>query len=130
MNKRKISAQLKTVGVTVESIDFYFGGYNLKLELDTSKAIGWDEFENTPIDGLEIVKSRQISEYYREVFLIPNNSREFTNYIQRSQRAYGLSVINALDDLKTIIDTYGSMDAKTNLASYITFWNVGKKVAR
>ena len=98
----------------------------MKLELDTSKGIGWDEFEHTPIDGLEIAKSRQITEYTREVFLIPNNSREFTNYIQRSQRTYGLSILNAFDDLKSIIETYGSMYARTNLASYNPCWNKRK----
>lgn len=130
MNKRKLLAQLKTVGVNVQSLDFFFGGYNMKLELDISKGFGWDEFEHTPIDGLEVVKSRQITEYTREVFLIPNNSKEFTNYIQRSQRTYGLSILNAFDDLKSIVETYGSIYAKTNLATYNPFWNTRKKVAR
>ena len=130
MDKRKLLAQFKSVGVIIRSLDFYFGGYSLKVELDTSKGLGWDEFEHTPIDGLEIAKMRQISEYSREVFLIPNNSREFTNYIQRCQKEYGLSIPSAFEDLKSIVNGYGSMYAKTNIASYNPYWNARKKVAK
>jgi len=130
MNKQKLLAQLKSVGVVVHSLDFYFGGYSLNIDLDTSKGKGWEDFESTPLDGLEVVRTRRIHEYSRHVLLIPNNSREFTNYIQRCHKELGLSIANAYDDLRCIIEAYGSQTAKINFLSYKPHWNVGKKVAK
>lgn len=128
MNKQKLKAQLKKVGVKINFLEFYFGGYSLRIDLDISKCKGWEEFEGTPIDGLEVVRTRRINEYSRDVLLIPNNSREFNNYIQRCHKELGMSIPSAYEDLHCIIKAYGSQDAKNNLINYKPRWNVENKI--
>ena len=108
----------------------YYKMYYSKIDLDISKGKGWEEFESTPLDGLEVVRTRRIDEYSRQILLIPNNHREFTNYIQRCNKELGMSIAAAYDDLKCIIEAYGSQHAKNNFGSYKPRWNVGKKVTK
>lgn len=125
MNKQKLVSQFKKIGIEVKSYEFGDLGYTLKLRLDTSKGMGWEELDHTPIEEVEVIKVRQISEYTREVVLLPNTSKEFNAWLLKCYMTYGVNSQLAFKHLENIIEQYGSITAKTNFASYKSKRKIG-----
>lgn len=118
MNKKEMIKQLNEIGIKVKSFNCTQRGYCLKLELNIVKATGWEKLEQLNFEGLEIAIIKKIDEYTKQVWFIPNNRKEFNDYIIAHIKEFGLRKPVAWRDLRFIVDTFGSTTAKLNFSSY------------
>lgn len=118
MNKQKLICDLKRTGIDLLKLEFCSAGYLVDVKLDPNNCSGWEELEQKPFNGFELIRMRQISTYARQLVLVPVNRKEFNDYSNRYVKEYGMSKNIALEDLNSIIQEYCSIDAKLNLKKY------------
>lgn len=118
MDKQRLFKELKEVGIKVKSLDFSVAGYSLRLSLNVNKGFGWEELEQTPFDGLEVVRIRQSGEGERDVMFIPAIEREFKDYIRRHKQNYDMKIDIILEDLQCIVEHFGSFNANSNFTNF------------
>ena len=118
MNKQNIRKDLSKLGITVESFEFNENGHRLELKINQQKGIGWEELDSILLDGFSIVSPRYIDGLRLRVTLVPCNEREFTYYIQKYVKCYGLSRSTALIELERIVSDLGDFDALSKLSLY------------
>ena len=56
------------------------------MKLDVTKANGWEDLENLPLSGIEIAKIRTTGAYTRRVQFVPNNRKEFIDFIKKHMK--------------------------------------------
>ena len=120
MNKQQITSQLKKVGITVNGFSVASFGYRFELKIDPNNANGWEELEQVITDGLEIVKTRQINDYSVQILVIPTKEKEFIDYIKRVKKQYALSNVEAIENLKDMVETLGRAKARNNLSAFLS----------
>lgn len=119
MNKAVLIEELGNIGIIMNSFEFSQAGCVLELKLDPTRAIGWEELEQLPIAGIELVKIKSTGEYNRKVLYIPSSSKEFKDYIIKHMKYFGLGRSKALSDLKEAVMKFGKKPTKYMLASYL-----------
>ena len=119
MNKAVLIEELDYIGITTLSYEFSGAGYVLELKLNPHTSTGWEQIECMHIPGLEIGKSRDTGAYTRKVLFIPNNSKEFKDYVNKHVKYFGLGKQKALSDLGETVNRYGTKYAKVEVEEYI-----------
>ena len=119
MNKNVLVEELNRAGIIVLSYEFTQSGYVMELKLRPEKGIGWEEIENLPIVGLEMVKFRPTGTYTAKVLFIPSNSKEFIDYVRKHMKLYGLGKPSALQDLNDTVARHGKKMTKISVTEYL-----------
>ena len=119
MNKSVLIEELAYIGMDTLSYEFSAAGYVLELKLNPQTATGWERLENLAVSGLEIGKFRDTGAYTRKVLFVPNNCKEFKDYVNKHLKYFGLGKEKALGDLGEMMNRYGTKHAKVEAEAYI-----------